>query len=101
MKNQYFMYGILMSYTDYLNANTFNSIDEALKEDEDIQGIFTGRSGDFIIVGKVLKTIDVNNTEPLIVPELAKIDEIAIANIIEEKYGFVGTFHYYFIKKYK
>ncbi len=94
------MYGILLSYADYLEDNTINNIDDVLKEDDDFQGIFTGRSGDFIIVGKVLKTIDVNNCEPHIVPELAEIDEITIAKTIEEKYGFVGTFHYYFIKKY-
>ena len=90
-----------MSYADYLNADTMNDVDDVLKADEDFQGIFTGRNGDFIIVGKVLKTIDENNGEPLIVPELANIDEIIIENTIGEKYGFKGMFHYYFIKKYK
>lgn len=96
---QYFMYGILVSYNVYLETETNNTVDDILKEDNGIQGIFTGRNGDFMIVGKVLKTIGVNDKEPLIVPELSALDELVVKNLVNKKYNFIGEFHYYFIRK--
>jgi len=99
MKKQYFMYGILVSYDTYLDTRTNDTIADVLNDDnDDIQGIFTGREGDFMIVGKVLKIVDNNNKEPLIIPELETVDELIIRNTVTERYGFKGEFHYYFIR---
>ena len=43
---QYFMYGTIVSYNKYKDSIK-NSVDD------DIQGIFSGRDGKFIILGKV------------------------------------------------
>ena len=96
--NQYFMYGILISYQKYLDIKTILSIDDVLKGNDGIKGIFTGRNGDFMIIGKVLETLDVDDKEPLVVPELSANDERVIKNLVKEKYGLDGWFHYYFIR---
>jgi len=97
--NQYFMYGILVSYDTYREATTKYTIADVLTQDEDdIRGVFTGRDGDFMIVGKILRTLDTENKEPLIIPELDAVDELIIKNIVTERYGFKGEFHYYFIR---
>jgi len=77
------------------------TIDDVLNGDENIQGIFTGRGGDFIIVGKVLKVINNNDVKALIVPQLSEQEEINIQNIVSEKYKLTGDFHYYFVTKSK
>ena len=100
MNNQYFMYGMLVSYNTYLETRTKNTIADVLNDnDDDIQGIFTGRNGDFMIVGKVLNMVNYENKEPLIVPELEVVDELIIRNTVIERYGFNGEFHYYLITK--
>jgi hypothetical protein len=37
--------------------------------------------------------------EPLIVPELEKVDEIIIQNSVKEEFDIEGEFHYYFITR--
>jgi len=97
---QYFMYGILISYDRYLEEQTNHTLMDLFDgSDDDIQGIFTGRDGDFIIVGKILKIVDAENKEPLIVPELDEVDTIIIRNLVKERFGFVGEFNYYFVTK--
>jgi hypothetical protein len=108
------MYGILVSYSEYKERkenrlkyskfNIANFIDEdtIVFSDGDIisneiHGIFTGRDGEFVIVGKMLKSIDKYNKEPLIVPELSQTDEIIVRTSVENSYGFKGDFHYYFV----
>ena len=46
---QYFMYGLLVSYNKY--KEKFGE----LKSNDDIHGIFRGRDGEFLIIGKVLE----------------------------------------------
>ena len=101
MKNQYFMYGVLISYQAYLELKTIISIEDVLKGDDDVQGIFTGRNSDFLIIGKVLKNIDEQDTKPLIVPELQENEMIFIKSTINKKYGIHGHFNYYFVTKTK
>jgi hypothetical protein len=98
-RNQYFMYGILVSYSVYIDTPFKMTIDDVLKGDDNIQGIFTGRGGDFIIVGKVLEVISNNDVKALIVPQLSEQEELTVQNIVKEKYGFNGEFHYYFVTK--
>jgi hypothetical protein len=95
--NQYFMYGILVSHKTYLQLNTLHTIEDVLKGDDGIQGIFTGRNGNFMIIGTVLDSIE-NDGKPQIVPELETAEESLIRVSVEEKYGITGDFHYYFIK---
>lgn len=91
------MYGTLISYQKYLDIKTILSIDDVLKGDDKIQGIFTGRNGDFMIIGKVLETIE-DNDEPLIVPELDETQEIFVKSMVNKRYKIHGEFHYYFIR---
>ena len=37
------MYGIVVSYDEYSETKTSNTIEELLKNSDDVQGIFTGR----------------------------------------------------------
>ena len=97
-KKQFFMYGTLMSHEAYLDLETGYSIEDVLKGDDGIQGIFTGRNGDFMIIGTVLETVE-NNKEPHVVPELETAEESLIRVTIEEKYSIKGEYHYYFIRK--
>ncbi len=95
---QYFMYGILISFNSYLDTKTNQTLDDVLKGDDYIQGIFTGRNGDFMIIGQILEIVE-DNDEPLIVPQLMSAEESLTRVTIEERYGIYGEFHYYFIKK--
>lgn len=104
---KYFMYGIIISYNEYeervVNPMKYSNMKIFIDDDEEIRGIFTGRDGKFIIIGKVLDSMvdDDDSREPLIVPELESIDRLIIERSIKERYGFTGDFHYYFIAKYK
>lgn len=98
MKNQYFMYGVIVSYQSYLNLRTTHVIDDVFKTDNNIQGIFTGRDAEFIIVGKVLDIVE-DDGEAQIVPELNDTEICIIRRLVEQKYGIKGDFHYYFVKK--
>ena len=97
--NQYFMYGVLVSHDEYLDTKTSNTIEDVLKNTDDIQGIFTGRNGDFVIVGQVLRIVEKQTADPLIVPELTVIEEFGITKQILKKFGIRGEPHYYFIMK--
>lgn len=94
---QYFMYGILVSYKEYLDLETITTIDDILKGDDGIQGIFTGRNGDFMIIGKVLGTIEDNN-EPHVVPEIDIHEQDIIKSNVFAQFRIEGEFNYYFIK---
>lgn len=94
--NQYFMYGIVVPYRKYKERI------EEFNPDDDVQGIFSGRDGKFIILGKVLSCTDeeyplIGDELPYEVPVLDKIDEIIIQSLVKDKYGVEGIFHYYFI----
>ena len=93
------MYGILLSYDVYLETKTGETIKDVLENADDIEGIFTGRDGDFVIIGRILETVDSENTEPLVVPQLVAEDESLTRVTIEEKFGISGEFHYYFVIK--
>jgi hypothetical protein len=97
---QYFMYGILISYHTYLEIDTKHTqtIDDILRGDDGIQGIFTGRDGDFIIIGKILGTVD-EYTETYVVPEIDVNEQGEIEGSVFAQFGLEGDFHYYFIKK--
>ena len=95
---QFFMYGILMSYKTYLDLETGHTIEDVLKGDDGIQGIFTGRNGDFIIIGKVLGTVEDNN-EPHKIPEIDVNEQGEIEGDVYAQFGLEGEYHYYFIKK--
>ena len=97
--DRYFMYGILVPYSKYLEINTINTIEDVLNGSDDIQGIFTGRDSDFMIIGKVIEVVE--NDNPHIIPELSKVDMDIIENLVNEKYELSGEFHYYFVTKVK
>jgi len=93
------MYGILVPYSKYLEINTINTIEDVLEGSNDIQGIFTGRDSDFMIIGKVIETVE--NDKPHIIPELNDFEMNKIKNLVNEKYELNGEFHYYFVTKVK
>jgi len=103
---KYFMYGVIVSYKEYeervVNPMKYSNLRIFIDDNEEIRGIFTGRDGGFIIIGKILESmVDDDSSEPLIVPELESIDRLIIEKSIKDRYGFTGDFHYYFIAKYK
>jgi len=95
----YFMYGIVVSYDDYLEAKTGNTIEEVLANTNDVQGIFAGRDSDFIIVGSILKNINEETAEPHEVPVMTRTGEDIIRDRIKDKFDISGESHYYFITK--
>lgn len=99
-KNQYFMYGTLVSYQAYLDLRTLYVLDDVFKPDNDIQGIFTGRDAEFIIVGRVLDTVE-DDGKAQVIPELNDAEICVVRGLVEQKYGITGNFHYYFITKNK
>ena len=92
------MYGILVSYSTYLEINENKTIEDVLKGDDGIQGIFTGRDGDFMIIGKVLGTVE-DNDEPYVIPEIGINEQGEIEGSVYAQFGLEGDFHYYFIKQ--
>jgi hypothetical protein len=94
---QYFMYGMLVSYSTYLEINENKTVEDVLKGDDGIQGIFTGRDGDFMIIGKVLGAVEDNN-EPYVVPEISINEQGGIEGSVYAQFGLEGDCHYYFIK---
>ena len=99
-RNQYFMYGILVSYQAYLDLRTTHTVDDVLRGDDGIQGIFTGRDKEFMIVGQVLETVE-NEDEAIVVPELNPAQMNVVRGMVNKKYGMRGEFHYYFITNTK
>ena len=97
-KNQYFMYGVIVSYQAYLDLRTTHVVDDIFKPDNNIQGIFTGRDAEFIIIGKVLDTVE-DDGEAQIIPELNDTEINIVRGLVRQKYGIGGEFHYYFVKK--
>lgn len=95
-KKQYFMYGTIVSYQSYLDMKTLYVVEDIFNENSEIQGIFTGRDAEFIIVGKVLESIE-GDTHA--VPELNEAQELVLRGLINHKYGIRGEYHYYFVKK--
>ena len=96
--NQYFMYGIVVSYDEYSETKTSNTIEELLKNSDDVQGIFTGRYKDFVILGKILEYVD-NSENLYVIPKLNSFEERIIGKEIKKKFGIEGERHYYFIRK--
>jgi len=95
----YFMYGIVVSYATYLESKTGNTIEEFLINTEDVQGVFTGRDNDFVIVGKVLKEVNPETQDPHEVPVMTRTGERMVAADVEEKFGIAGEAHYYYITR--
>ena len=97
--NQYFMYGTVVLYQSYLDMRTLYVVEDVFKSNSEMQGIFTGRDAEFMIIGKVLETIEDSDSNAHVVPELNDAEELIIRGIIKQKYGVKGEFHYYFIRK--
>lgn len=95
----YFMYGIVVSYETYLNSKTGNIIEEHIINTEDVQGIFTRRDSEFVIVGRVLNEITPETEEPHEIPVMGKQDEQLIIADVKQRFGITGETHYYFITR--
>jgi len=91
-KRQYIIYGIVVPY--------MKELIEMYGQQNDIFGIFYGRDGKFIILGKILVESDSFGTDkPFIIPNLNKIDELIVQQQVFEKFGVEGKFNYYFVAK--
>lgn len=89
--NQYFIYGTVIS------LKKFNSIDEIT---DDVHGIFSGRIGKFLILGKILESdACFGQNKPFKVPILDEFDELIIKQQIKDRFNVDGSFNYYFITK--
>lgn len=98
-KNQYFMYGTIVSYQSYLDMRTLYVVEDVFNENSEIQGIFTGRDAEFLIIGKVLETVEDKDSNAHVVPQLNDAQELILRGVINQKYGIRGDYHYYFVKK--
>lgn len=100
-RNQYFMYGILVPYKEYLELDIYQSIDDVLVGNDGIQGIFTNRDSEFMIIGELLlvEEFKAENNKPHPVPLLEEVDMQIVRNKVFEQYGLKGEFHYYFVTK--
>lgn len=91
---QYYIYGIVVPY---------KKIKDKIKEYEhtgDAFGVFFGKDGKFIILGKVLDEDQYfGNDKPFIISTLEEIDEFIIRNQVKDNFGITGKFHYYFVVK--
>ena len=97
--NGYFMYGIVVSYETYLESKTGNTIEEVIINTEDVQGVFTGRDNNFVIVGKILKEVTPETEQPHEIPVMNRYDEDAIHAEVKQKFSIIGTGHYYYITR--
>lgn len=95
----YFMYGIVVSYKDYLELDGGHTIEEILINTDDVQGVFAGRDSDFVIIGKVLKEVTPETEKPQEVPVMTKTGEEMILVLVKEKFGINGEGHYYYITR--
>ena len=95
----YFMYGIVLSYEKYLEADTGNTIEEFLINTHKVQGVFTGRDNKFVIVGVVLKEVTETTPEPHEVPVMNVWEEAVVAEDVKQEFGVNGDFHYYYITR--
>ena len=95
----YFMYGVVVSYEKYMEADTGHTIEEVLINTNDVQGIFTGRDNDFVIVGQVLKEVNEETIEPHEVPVMFDWEEVLVKGRVNDKFGLEGEFHYYYITR--
>ena len=99
-RKQYFLYGIMLTWEEYLEMRKPNTtVADVLKGDENVDGIFGGRDGEFMIIGVNLGTVEDSDKKPYRVPQLEVAEESLTRVTIEEKYGIIGEFHYYFVKK--
>jgi hypothetical protein len=118
--NQYFMYGILVPYkwrnewmerTGKQFYDTFeefmddSAFDNKIKGKDGIFCISEGRSGGFIIIGRVLdKSKDgeyLGSGKPIEVPELSEYDKKLTEAAVEKHFGLKGKFNFYFVTYYR
>ena len=95
----YFMYGIVLSYEKYLEADTGNTIEEFLINTHKVQGVFTGRDNKFVIAGVVLKEVTEETPEPHEVPVMNGWEEAVVVEDVRLEFGITGDFHYYYITR--
>jgi hypothetical protein len=93
--NQYFMYGILIPYNKYKEWEEGTGRKFPIGVYGDIFCLFRSRDEKFLIIGKKVKLNSYNS--PIRVPELNEVEQMEVESSVEEKFGFKGDFHYYFI----
>jgi hypothetical protein len=109
INQQYYMYGIIVSYDWYEkwkngNSNTIISKEKNLEFDENeimvdnVSCVFYGRENKLIIIGKIIKKFE---TEAILVKELNSITETKIRKSVKNNFDLDGDFNYYFIKTFK
>jgi len=99
-KKRYFMYGTVMTYSTYLQTSSHDeTIEDVLQSFDNIEGMFTGRNGEFVIMGKILKTVDTVDGTPLVIPQLSRDEEKMVEVGVDVNFRIRGEYHYYFIIK--
>ena len=97
------MYGMVVSYKDYLELDGGHTIEEVLINTNEVQGVFTGRDSDFVIMGRVLKEVDETTEEPHEVPTLKEWEEDGVRIEVFTKFHLPlikkENFHYYYITR--
>lgn len=119
-QNQYFMYGILMSY-DWSKAwekktgkNFHETFDEFMNDDsyselvrhkDGIFCLFDGRDGEYIIIGRVLNKTScdepfLGDEAPLKIPDLNEYERTIIEQTVHRHFKLKGSFGFYFVTHY-
>lgn len=89
------MYGILVPYNSYKEWEERTGRKFPIGSYGDIFCFFTGRNEKYVIIGKKIKPINYNN--PIRVPELTELERHEVEDSVNDKFGFIGDFHYYYI----
>jgi hypothetical protein len=102
--NQYFMYGISVSYDWYKEWEAGTGRKFPVGNYGRVFCLFDSRDGKYIIIGKILEETNEDNPylgekKPLVVPTLEEVDEVIIQNSVWNEFGLKGKFYYYFITK--
>lgn len=95
MNEKYFMYGILIPYNKYEEWENGTGRSFPVDEYNNIFCLFNSRDEKYLIIGKKIELNE--HTSPIRVPELNEFEQIEVEGLVNELFGFVGDFHYYYI----
>lgn len=111
--NQYFIYGINLPYEWYVNweKNHTCSFEDIYKNfiteniyvddystNENLNCLFNGRDGEFLIIGRILEKV--NDDKPIEIPMLNDFEIQYIKELVKKHFNVDGEFHYYYVVKF-
>lgn len=89
------MYGILIPYDSYKKWEAGTGRTFPVGTYGDIFCLLNSRDEKYLIIGKKIRLNSYNS--PIRVPELMELEQFEVENSVEQKFGFVGDFYYYYV----